>query len=320
MAMVSLRAARCTSMKPPPPILPASGWVTASAKATATAASTALPPAFKMSTPIMAASRSGPATMPWRATVGLAANSGCIACAWARLANRRSATKANTASRPTLRFMSIARYRACAASAVHRIILAIRFFCGRAGDAVRHGEEARDRRDVPDVALGEACRAQGLAIVLLDQPGRLGELPAEIEHGARAPVEFRRAIVGDQRFGQHRIARQPPHGGAVRDQAIVTVISAGHDHGDYFPLELRESRGREHQVVGHGDERLELGEIEGIGVQHVGHEPELLLALGEIGLHRLVERPGRELQRHYSPLRRLVLGHDLRSGFSAPSG
>ena len=31
-------------MKPPPPILPAVGWVTASAKAVATAPSTALPP------------------------------------------------------------------------------------------------------------------------------------------------------------------------------------------------------------------------------------------------------------------------------------
>ena len=37
-------AARCTSMKPPPPILPACGCVTAIAKPTATAASTALPP------------------------------------------------------------------------------------------------------------------------------------------------------------------------------------------------------------------------------------------------------------------------------------
>jgi hypothetical protein len=31
-------------MKPPPPMLPADGWVTASAKPVATAASTALPP------------------------------------------------------------------------------------------------------------------------------------------------------------------------------------------------------------------------------------------------------------------------------------
>src|SRR6266702_2767612 len=35
-------------MKPPPPILPASGYVTASVKAIATAASTALPPSLKI--------------------------------------------------------------------------------------------------------------------------------------------------------------------------------------------------------------------------------------------------------------------------------
>src|SRR4051812_15183741 len=38
-------------MKPPPPRLPAAGKVTASAKPVATAASTALPPAFRISSP-----------------------------------------------------------------------------------------------------------------------------------------------------------------------------------------------------------------------------------------------------------------------------
>src|SRR5207253_7420699 len=42
---------RWISMKPPPPRLPAPGHVTASAKAVATAASTALPPFFKTSVP-----------------------------------------------------------------------------------------------------------------------------------------------------------------------------------------------------------------------------------------------------------------------------
>ena len=38
-------------MNPPPPMFPASGFVTASAKAIATAASTALPPALRMFNP-----------------------------------------------------------------------------------------------------------------------------------------------------------------------------------------------------------------------------------------------------------------------------
>src|SRR5213592_4296388 len=38
-------------MKPPPPMLPALGWVTASANAVATAASTAFPPLARMAAP-----------------------------------------------------------------------------------------------------------------------------------------------------------------------------------------------------------------------------------------------------------------------------
>src|SRR5215472_49247 len=52
------------SMKPPPPMLPASGSTTARANAVATAASTALPPRFKTSTPDCDASSSSVTTMP----------------------------------------------------------------------------------------------------------------------------------------------------------------------------------------------------------------------------------------------------------------
>src|SRR5262245_51586723 len=51
-------------MNPPPPMLPASGHVTASANATATAASTALPPFFRMATPTSAAGGETHTTMP----------------------------------------------------------------------------------------------------------------------------------------------------------------------------------------------------------------------------------------------------------------
>jgi len=61
------------SMKPPPPRFPACGKVTASANPTATAASTALPPALRISTPAWEASGSLEATMPWRAATGLSA-------------------------------------------------------------------------------------------------------------------------------------------------------------------------------------------------------------------------------------------------------
>ena len=57
-------------MKPPPPMLPARGRVTASAKPVATAASTALPPLASIARPASLASRSGPTTMSPRAAVG----------------------------------------------------------------------------------------------------------------------------------------------------------------------------------------------------------------------------------------------------------
>src|SRR5277367_6429103 len=51
-------------MNPPPPILPAEGSTTASANATATPASTAFPPRFRISTPASEPSCSSVATMP----------------------------------------------------------------------------------------------------------------------------------------------------------------------------------------------------------------------------------------------------------------
>ncbi len=61
-----------TTMKPPPPMLPASGLTTARANCTATAASTALPPAFRMSTPTWLASSSVVTTIPLLPVTGAA--------------------------------------------------------------------------------------------------------------------------------------------------------------------------------------------------------------------------------------------------------
>src|SRR2546428_1534255 len=59
-------------MKPPPPMLPASGSTTSSANATATAASIALPPCFRMSTPTCDASGCAETTIAWGAVTGRA--------------------------------------------------------------------------------------------------------------------------------------------------------------------------------------------------------------------------------------------------------
>ena len=58
---------------PPPPMLPAVGWVTARAKAVATAASTALPPSHRTSAPTCEAMKFCETTMPLRARAGGAA-------------------------------------------------------------------------------------------------------------------------------------------------------------------------------------------------------------------------------------------------------
>src|SRR5438128_2534078 len=60
-------------MNPPPPILPAAGYVTARANAVATAASTALPPCFKTSTPTSLAGAETETTMPCRASTAFSA-------------------------------------------------------------------------------------------------------------------------------------------------------------------------------------------------------------------------------------------------------
>src|SRR5205814_5365424 len=57
-------------MKPPPPILPAVGWTTASANAVATAASTAVPPSLIASAPMRDAISFCDATMPSFARIG----------------------------------------------------------------------------------------------------------------------------------------------------------------------------------------------------------------------------------------------------------
>ena len=57
-------------MNPPPPMLPAPGYVTASANPTHTAASTALPPRFRMSMPARDANASADETIPCRPRAG----------------------------------------------------------------------------------------------------------------------------------------------------------------------------------------------------------------------------------------------------------
>ncbi len=107
-------SARRMSMNPPPPIFPAKGCVTARAKPTATAASTALPPDFKTATPTSVANGSCATTIPLRAYTG----------SWALICGaRRPRLKAITRNRSRKEFFIGADYRAIEA--------ACRLHCGK---------------------------------------------------------------------------------------------------------------------------------------------------------------------------------------------
>src|SRR5262245_65181698 len=85
----------------------------------------------------------------------------------------------------------------------------------------------------------------------------------------------------------------------MRGQAIVAVIGATDRHGDHLALQLGKAAVAQHEVVGQGDERLELDVVEGIGLEHVGYEAKLFLALGEIGFGIGVEAGlGAEIEGH----------------------
>ena len=100
-------------MKPPPPRLPARGRVTASAKPTATAASTALPPRFNMSKPTRDAAASWLTTMPCAATTGRAvANREMTGAVSARPSPGTSQRKARTASGENRKARSFVMLRA----------------------------------------------------------------------------------------------------------------------------------------------------------------------------------------------------------------
>ena len=93
-----------------------------------------------------------------------------------------------------------------------------------------------------------------------------GQLHGEVEHGAVAGRELGGPPVHRQQFAQRRIARELAHGGAVRREAVEAAVLGRHGHRDHLALQLRQARGRQHQVVVEGGERLQLGVVVRIGV------------------------------------------------------
>ena len=74
--------------------------------------------------------------------------------------------------------------------------------------------------------------------------------------------------------------------------AVEAAVGGGDGDGDHLALQLGEAAVGQHQVVVERGEGVELVDVEGIGLEHVGHEAELLLADAEILRRRLRQRVG----------------------------
>ena len=69
---------------------------------------------------------------------------------------------------------------------------------GRARDPVRHVEEPRHRRNVPDITIGEPGCAERRPITLDDLVRVLGEFDGEIQHRRLAGIETGGARIGGE--------------------------------------------------------------------------------------------------------------------------
>ena len=96
--------------------------------------------------------------------------------------------------------------------------------------------------------------------------------------------------------------------GAMGGQAVEALVDRGHRDGDQLAFELAQIGAGEHQVIVEGDKGLEFFIVEGIGLEHVRHHAELVLAFGEICGHLGTQRcflfqveRGRGLLRGFHP-------------------
>src|SRR3954454_14820207 len=126
-----------------------------------------------MSMPICAARFSCATTMPLR-PVALCAGAIAGVCACAMALKKKAAMRART----RIIFPSEAELARLA------VIGRVRPHVGRAGDTGRHVEEAGERGNIPDVAVGEAGAAQRRAVASFHAPRCGREFYREIEHGA----------------------------------------------------------------------------------------------------------------------------------------
>jgi hypothetical protein len=169
------------------------------------------------------------------------------------------------------------------------VVLGVGDHINRRSYPVGHVVEAGHVGNVEDVGVGEAFVPQGLPVVFAHPMRGDGQLPGEIQHGAVACGQVRHAIIHHQHLAQLRIARQFPHRLTMGDEAIVAVVGGGDDHGDHLALQFVEPAVTQHQFVVELDEGTELFWARAVGSQDVGHQPQLVLAFGEICLQVVIQ-------------------------------
>src|SRR5262245_27401733 len=89
----------------------------------------------------------------------------------------------------------------------------------------------------------------------------------------------------------------------------MAVVYGADRHSNHLALGLGDAALPQHEVIGHADERGELGIIKGVGAQNVGDEAKLFLTFGKVsGILSL--KPG--LRPKLKRCKLAVLRHDVR--------
>ena len=163
---------------------------------------------------------------------------------------------------------------------------------GRRSQPVGHIEEAGDGGDVPDVAVAEACRAAAFAVFLFDSAtARRSASRRSRAWRVRAATAARR----DSSSPSIRRAPDRPKAGAPRRRGRPDNNSSG------YATKPRPRSSRARACSGPkapasdrctSRRKPRASRVEGIGLEHVGHEAQLFLAFGEIRRHFGRKRPG----------------------------
>ena len=132
-------------------------------------------------------------------------------------------------------------------------------------------------RDVPDVLVGEAVRAQRLEVGVADLVRALRDLHGEVEHRALARRDVGLAVVDRDLVGDQRILRADAQDRAVRDDAVLAWLTPEVATTIISRSALVSPPVLLHQRVVVGEEGAELVGAVRERQEHVRHEARLLL-------------------------------------------